>query len=128
MPTFNEQIELYSNSLVVWTKNYKGTGVQGAIFYKAKTEKDKGVFVALWNEEAASEYNENDTHIFIPAAGNYSGNELDHIGNDPTGMYWSSSLASGPQAFYLDVYSKGVVSDKNWRIGGFSVRAVRAKK
>jgi len=129
MPTEEEAKELDENCYSEWTKNYKGTGVAGVIFYKAKSDADKGRHIHDWNEHALTEasYTLSDTHIFIPGAGGF---EYDEQGNYNEGgvHVWTSSLSnyySTPRPCYLDYWSEGDgLEYAEYRSNAHSVRAV----
>lgn len=152
MPTREEQDELRGNCYEVFTDNYRGTGVGGVIFYKAKTPEDKGVFATVsgslllnhWdpNKTPSTEYSEaSDIHIFLPAARTLDDGYSND--NERGGAYWSSSLGvevpddvthidslerHQENAFYLYFDHGALGSDATLRCYGFSVRAVRVKK
>ena len=111
MPT-KEEIQELLNLPNKWVTNFKGiSGLNGRIFAKTQVELD-GTF-------------NDDTMLFIPAAG--FPNESSH---DYTGSYcylWSSSLNldSPNYAWYLEFYSGSVgLSGDGDRCLGFSVRCV----
>ena len=66
----------------------------------------------------------NGNSIFFPASGNRNGTGLNYRGT--YGYYWSSSLNSQTDGYYLNFYSGGVnPAYNNYRFIGFSVRAVQ---
>ena len=100
MPTTYEIMELYYNCTSVWgTLN----GVYGRLF--------------------TSDINGNS--VFFPAAGGYIGTSLNREGAG--GSYWSSSLYSQTNAYYLDFNSSDVYPQSYYanRSDGFPVRAVQ---
>ena len=87
MPTTDQMWELIDECYWVWTADYNGTNVCGYIVYKVKNKADKGVKVYAF-ETPSDNYTLTDTHIFLPAAGEY----------DPVlhwdsgwGFYWGKS-------------------------------------
>ena len=56
MPTGDQLRELVKYTHYVWTENYKGTGINGGVFYRMKAD-------------GATYDPEKDVHIFIPASG-----------------------------------------------------------
>ena len=66
----------------------------------------------------------NGNSVFFPAAGYYGGTTLN--GEGANGFYWSSSLLSQADAYYLHFYSSRVYpQDGDGRFLGFTVRAVQ---
>ena len=66
----------------------------------------------------------NGNSIFFPASGNRNGTGLNYRGT--YGYYWSSSLNSQTDGYYLNFYSGGVnPAYNNYRFIGCSVRAVQ---
>ena len=66
----------------------------------------------------------NGNSIFFPASGYRYGTGLNYHGSD--GYYWSSSLYSSANGYFLYFYSGGVnPADSSNRFYGFSVRAVQ---
>ncbi|MGM9818582.1 MAG: hypothetical protein ACI30B_06340 [Paludibacteraceae bacterium] len=102
MPTDEEWTELRENCTWTWTSNYNGTGVAGRIV----TSKTNG------------------NHIFLPAAGFRSYDDLFYAGDD--GFCWSSSInTDGPGgAWNVRFGSDGVDRGSNSRCYGLSVRPV----
>ena len=99
MPTVGEFQELNSNCDSEWTDE---DGVAGRRF--------------------TSRINGNS--IFFPASGRRYGTGLSYRGS--YGFYWSASLGSQTDGYYLYFYSGGVNPAYNGnRFGGFSVRAVQ---
>lgn len=87
MPTTDQMWELIDECYWVWTSDYNSTNVCGYIVYKVKDQADKGVKVYAF-ETPSDKYSLTDTHIFLPAAGEY----------DPVlhwdsgwGFYWGKS-------------------------------------
>jgi hypothetical protein len=66
----------------------------------------------------------NGNSVFFPASGYRDGTGLNLRGS--SGVYWSSSLRSQTDGYYLDFNSGGVgPAGYNYRFYGFSVRAVQ---
>ena len=66
----------------------------------------------------------NGNSIFFPASGYRYGTGLDYRGSN--GLYWSASLYSSANGYYLGFSSGGVYpAGSDIRFGGFSVRAVQ---
>jgi hypothetical protein len=66
----------------------------------------------------------NGNSVFFPASGDRHGTQLYYRGAN--GVYWSSSLHSAPNGYYLGFSSGGVnPALDNDRFYGFSVRAVQ---
>ena len=101
MPTRAEWVELINNTTAEWTQV---NGVNGRKFTAS-----------------------NGKSLFLPAAGNRYGSELNVAGSD--GYYWSSSLyESGPDyAWYFCFYEGDQDVCNLDRYGGQSVRAVRSQ-
>jgi len=104
IPTKDEWQELLDNCTSEWTKY---NGVSGTMFTS----------------------NTNGNRLFLPAAGNKQGTELNDIGT--YGNYWSASLytTSPWRAWSLGLYYSGTVSymeNGMYRNLGFSVRAVKS--
>ena len=105
MPTKEECQELIDNCTWTWTDDYNGTGVAGRIVTS----------------------NTNGNHIFLPAVGCRSGDDLDNEGLDGYyGGYWSSSLDTGSPYDAWCVYFES--DGEGWFYGdrgfGHSVRPV----
>ncbi len=102
MPTDAEWTELRENCEWTLTSDYNGTGVNGRVV----TSKTNG------------------NHIFLPAAGYRSNDDLYRAGND--GYYWSSSLDAGDPygAWGVDFGSDFVGRYSYGRYCGQSVRPV----
>ena len=99
MPTKAEYQELFDNCNAMWTTNYNSTGVKGLVF----TSKVNG------------------KSVFFPAAGWCHFNVTSSSFN---GLYWSASLNSSSNAWFL-TFSSTFQSLKNTdRYSGLSVRAV----
>ena len=103
MPTNVECQELIDNCNVMWTDDYKETGVAGRIF----TSKVNG------------------NSIFFPAAGWTI--RLSVNGINRGGCYWTRKLETKNMVWYLDIYSKGCGVDYYYRYYGKSVRGVCRK-
>lgn len=86
-PTAEEFQELINNCYLVKTTNYNGTGYAGMIVYKAKVNRDKGVY----GTTPSASYTLADTHIFLRAVGYRSGVGI--FGDNSRGHYWTSSLS-----------------------------------
>ena len=123
MPTKAQQDELRNQCYWVWTESYNNSNVKGYIVYKAKTSSDKGEYVYK-GETPSSSYKLSDAHIFLPAAGDRYGGDLNYAGSG--GFYWSSSLCTDYPDYAWDVclYSDGVNDNDDLRYDGQSVRAV----
>ena len=131
MPTKDEMTELFNNCYWEWKTNYNGTGVNGYIVYKVKYVDDKGIKKYRdKNVTTLGTYSlENDTHIFLPAAG-YRYSELYRAGY--YGCYCSSSLYTylyNSKYYYDFAYCMEFLSDEvglngHSRSGGHSVRGV----
>ena len=105
MPTKNEWKALYDNTTFTWTEDYKGTGVKG---YEVKGTGDYA-----------------SKSIFLPAAGDFRGIQVKHIGSN--GFYWASTPSPDSQVVGCCLFfSSGSVSpqDGSNRYCGLSVRAV----
>ena len=102
MPTKEDWEELIANTTAEWTTL---NGVAGRKFTAA-----------------------NGNSLFLPAAGCRRDGELYYAGR--RGYYWSSSLYAGRPygAWDFGFYSAGLKVHDNDRLGGFSVRAVRASQ
>ena len=102
MPTNVECQELIDNCNVMWTDDYKETGVAGRIF----TSKVNG------------------NSIFFPAAGHCYYSFVSCVGS--YGFYWSASWYSSSYAWYLSFYFAKVFPevDLNFRCYGCPVRGV----
>lgn len=101
MPEKNQFVELFNSSYTTneWTTK---NGVNGRL--------------------VTSKINSNS--IFFPAAGNGNGTSLSNAGSD--GLYWSRSLGSSANGYYLGFSSSGVnPQGSSFRFYGFSVRAVQ---
>lgn len=95
-----------------WVTDFKGiSGLNGRIFAKTQVELD-GTF-------------NDDTMLFIPAAGYFNGST--HYFTGSYCLLWSSSLHSDDpyDAWSLSFYSDGIDVGNSDRYLGFSVRAVR---
>ncbi|MBQ7388321.1 MAG: hypothetical protein IJW01_02985, partial [Paludibacteraceae bacterium] len=97
-----EWTELRENCEWTLTSDYNGTGVKGRVV----TSKTNG------------------NHIFLPAAGYRSNDDLYVAGY--YGYYWSSSLNTDYpySAWNVNFYSDGVGRDSDGRYSGRSVRPV----
>jgi len=104
MPTKAEQEELIYNCKREWTTNYNGTGVAGSVFTSKKT--------GYTNKS-----------IFLPAAGSGGRDGLYYAGT--TGHYWSSTVATLNNSWYLVFYtSNNVNMEMNVRNNGLPIRPV----
>ena len=95
-----------------WVTDFKGiSGLNGRIFAKTQTELD-GTF-------------DDDTMLFIPAAGYFDGSSHDGTGSNCS--LWSSSLDSGDpnNAWRLYFSSDYIYVSSDYRYCGFSVRVVK---
>ena len=102
MPTIDEWKELNDNCTWTWTTKNSVNG------YEIKAS--------------------NGNSIFLPAAGYFSGDELDFAGSD--GGYWSSSLRTDDSPSYaqnIDFYSGSHGTNNFSRYVGISVRPVSSK-
>lgn len=61
--------------------------------------------------------------VFLPAAGNRNGTDVNNVGSN--GNYWSSSANGNNNANYLNFNSNNVNTNNNNRNNGQSVRLVR---
>ena len=68
---------------------------------------------------------QNGNSIFLPAAGQYIGNNLYFV--NEFGKYWSSSLLAGDDAIVCKFGSSAISISSSSRYQGFPVRAVRKK-
>ncbi len=96
MPIVADWNELSSQCYWIWTENYNNQNVSGYIVYKAKSADDKGTIVYSSGTPSAS-YSLSDSHIFLPAAGLYSGSDFRagwYVNGSylQLGIYWSASL------------------------------------
>lgn len=123
MPTFDEIGELRSNCYWKWTTDYNGTGIQGYIIYKVKSESDKGKF-SYNSPTLSSTYTLNDKHIFLPAAGYRTNDTWQYV--NTYGSYWSSTLyySGANEANYVLLSSSSCFRTHFERYYGRSVRAV----
>ncbi|MBQ3804945.1 MAG: hypothetical protein II844_03940 [Prevotella sp.] len=120
MPTRDEFEELKNECYWEWTDNYNHTHVKGFIIYQVRSgaNGDKGKKNTPDNNVTPSvQYNIlSDKHIFLPAAGFYSGSYL--IGD--VCNYWGASLGSPDNAglshFAYNMYFSGRYYD--WQIAG----------
>lgn len=130
IPTPKEQQELLDNCYWEWTQNYRNTNISGFVVYKAKSDSDKGIkkYSGSSATRAASStvasYNLEDSHIFLPAAGDNWGSGIANAGS--YGYYWSSSLYSysSRNANFMSLGSDNVFLSNSYRNYGYSVRAV----
>lgn len=124
MPTDEDYDELIENCYLVWTASYNNSGVAGCIVYKAKSVSDKGVVIAV-DGSSSADYSLSDTHIFMPAAGNYGESGFSGVG--ASGFYWTSSVYTEKcyGAWRQPFCDYGAVRMKfTSRCNGFTVRAV----
>ena len=115
MPELLDFAALKSNCYWVWVTDYNSS-VKGYVVYKKKSGDSPSYSVA------------DDTHIFLPAAGDRDGTVLDDAGSN--GCYWSSSLDTEfPYGGSILYFSSGSVYPDYWnyRQCGQSVRPVRCK-
>ena len=103
MPTKEELDALLANCDVVWTDNYKESGVKGSVF----TGK-----VAPYNSNS----------VFLPAAGQCNG--VNNVGFLSQGFYWSSTPDVSDKAQRLKFNSDGASVNSGDRRCGYFVRAV----
>lgn len=104
MPTKAELEELINNCTRKWTTNYNNTGVAGSVF----TSKKAGY---------------TDNSIFLPAAGAGGKDGLYYAST--TGHYWSSTVDSLNNSWYLVFYSSiNVNMETNYRSNGLPIRPV----
>lgn len=68
---------------------------------------------------------QNGNSIFLPAAGEYIGNNLYFV--NEFGHYWSSSLLAGDEAVACKFVSSAIAISSGSRYLGFPIRAVREK-
>ncbi|MBR2090519.1 MAG: hypothetical protein IJ905_09195 [Fibrobacter sp.] len=129
MPTQKEWEELYKNSYGVWTENYNGSGVNGWVFYKAKAAANKNKRAYKGQTPLAS-YSLSDTHIFLPASGQWWSNINDR---GKKCNYWLSNLG-GTESRGANGINIGPKSTDFAGIGGgtrfmgYTVRPVLDKK
>ena len=129
MPTQKEWEELYKNCYGVWTENYNGTGVNGWVFYKAKAAANKNKRVFKGQTPLAS-YSLSDTHIFLPASGEWQGDIIDR---GEKCYYWLSSISQTETRNALGI-SIGAKTTSfagqggGTRFMGYTVRPVLDKK
>lgn len=98
-----------------WVTNFKDiSGLNGRIFAKTQTELD-GTF-------------NDDTMLFIPAAGYFDESSNNNTGSDC--YLWSSSLHSDQpeSALYLYLHPAHISLNSNYRYLGYSVRCVSTNK
>lgn len=122
MPTTDQMWELIDECYWVWTADYNGTNVCGYIVYKVKNKADKGVKVYA-NETPSGNYSLTDTHIFLPAAGEYS--PALHW-DSGWGFYWGKSHEHNftSSAGEICFSNKDVGMIGGFRCDGGSVRPV----
>ena len=115
----------------MWTSSYNGSGVAGYIVYVAKSSSDKGQCVGD-GKVPSSNYSLSDSHIFLPAAGDYAGRGF-LLGVGRSGDYYSSSPNfqedGSVEVFAIRFDSEGIAymyisGPGTWRCNGQSVRAV----
>ena len=96
-PTAEEFDGLVSCCYWQWFEDYRNSGVKGYVVYKAKNDGDRG---KRNSETISATYSpDNDTHIFLPAAGYASKDEFIDIGSN--GNYWTSTPSpSDPKSAY----------------------------
>jgi len=104
MPTKEEQEELINNCTREWTANYNNTGIAGSVF----TSKKAGF---------------TNKSIFLPAAGGGGRDGLYYART--TGYYWSSTVGTINNSWYLVFYSSiNVEEEMNLRSNGLPIRPV----
>ncbi|MCQ2348392.1 MAG: hypothetical protein MJZ65_04300 [Paludibacteraceae bacterium] len=122
-PTAEEFGKLVSGCYWQWFDNYKNSGVKGYAVYKAKNNEDRG---KKNSEPISASYSpDNDVHIFLPASGYASKEELYDIGSN--GNYWTSSLSpsTSNSAYYIYFDSENIEAGKcEQRYYGQSIRPV----
>jgi len=125
IPTNEQWQELCDGCYWVWTDNYNGAA--GFIVYAAKTDTDKGdKILPAMNTAASDLYSLSDIHIFLPAAGSYSGSTLTNDGT--AGSYWTCNLSEycSGYARYISISGESGIHEYDfWRNYGRSIRAVR---
>ncbi|MDO4818942.1 MAG: hypothetical protein Q3994_01020 [Prevotella sp.] len=123
MPTAEEFDKLISGCYWQWFENYRNSGVKGYVVFKAKNNEDRG---KRNSETISATYSlDNDTHIFLPAAGYASKDEFDDIGSN--GNYWTSSLSpsASNSAHYIYFDSENIEAGEcEKRYYGQSIRPV----
>lgn len=144
MPTKEDNLELCANCFAEWTTNYDGTGKAGVIFYSTTSNATgKGYYKgeSAWKRLNGTSYTDASQpggfvaytlatpHIFIPAAGYFSGStSLSSEGS--AGFCWSSSLISASNCYTLNFNTDGVYPQSRYgslRYAGIPVRAVLAE-
>lgn len=84
-----------------------------------------GVWLAAWSVPSATSNRRSlKQKVFLPAAGNRNGTDVNNVGSN--GNYWSSSANDNNNAYH--VYFDDNYVDANYdnvRLGGFSVRVVQ---
>ena len=123
MPTAEEFDKLVSYCYWQWFENYRNSGVKGYVVFKAKNIEDRG---QRNSETISATYSpDNDAHIFLPAAGFASKDEIEDIGNN--GNYWTSSLSpsTSNSAHYIYFDSENIEAGEcEKRYYGQSIRPV----
>ena len=123
MPTAEEFDKLVSYCYWQWFENYRNSGVKGYVVFKAKNIEDRG---QRNSETISATYSpDNDAHIFLPAAGYASKDEIEDIGNN--GNYWTSSLSQSTSnsAHYIYFDSENIEAGEcEKRYYGQSIRPV----
>lgn len=83
-----------------------------------------GVWLAAWSVPSATSNRRSlKQKVFLPAAGNRNGTDVNNVGSN--GNYWSSSANDNNNANYLNFNSNNVNTNNNNRNNGQSVRLVR---
>ncbi len=128
MPTQKEWDELSRNCYGVWTENYNGTGVNGWVFYKAKTAANKNKR-AYKGQTPLATYSLSDKHIFLPASGQWW-SEINDRGKKCN--YWLSDLgreSRGANGISIGPKSSDFAGNGGGtRFMGYTVRPVLDKK
>ncbi len=101
LPTIDQMKELYKYCSWEWTNSYQGSGVKGYIVSSKR----------------------NDSHIFLPAAGNVKNGNYRRRNTD--GDYWLANTKGADRAYNLDFTQSYVkTADHSPATMGFSVRLV----
>lgn len=90
IPSEKDFCELINNTYAEWVENYKGSQINGIVFFKVTDDKHKGVF----NEGFYYNINSDD-HIFIPACGEFFNGR--HIEKNSAALVLTSTLDSTDQ-------------------------------
>ncbi|MDO4819162.1 MAG: hypothetical protein Q3994_02140 [Prevotella sp.] len=146
MPTYMEWTELFRNCVQEKVLNYHGTNVSGVIFYKAKGKDldwikhptstiDHGPTVDidgvqwLWPGAKETYSEEEDNHIFLPAAGRIEGQTLKYAGTldvlaNAAVHMWSANLYSNYlQGAHASIAAMSfLINDNRVRGTGMTIR------